>query len=873
MKKYLAVTLSLLLMMTCCFGTALGEGTSEMYDYPGESKIIRAVGDYDAALWPNQQLEATFTADAVAVDGQVDAIWQTAAASAIGKTKNISEHIKDPSAPIASGTLRTLWNGPQLFLLIEVQDATVQRGGSPMEGAMTANPAIPSDRDSVCIGVDFFNDKVNYETDTAGVFNISANGELSYFRNAMIPSLGSIFDPIHPEHTFRLGEYAAADLLDENGNVVGYCVEIALQIEGLNPDNGTQIGLDVEICDSAVLNAYSVETLNWFWQPVVTEYPEGPGLAAQVFWSHDQDTLYTDLSHERPNAVDWGDITLTGWDGETAFAASNWRITSTLAHLDSISFAKDVYTAESQARLDEARGQAEAVLNSGDAAQLQAAADALEQAVDGLRWADTKYPDPDEYEDQMTLPNPYQFFGSDRMVSSSEDWAERRAEILDLAQFYEYGYKPGAPDKMEIVSIQHFDVGAETGMGWFGPTYAACAQDKVVVSVTVGENTVEFDYTVFQPTAEQLAAAGHTDGPVPVVLSYGGDIEAYRQAGFVVVSIPAVASDTRTNEYAWGERTDAFYKLYPYARNGEGALKEVSVTMAQAWAATRVIDCLEMMAECEVEGAKDIAAAFDASRLAVTGFSYQGKYAFVAAVYDERIDVCIPGAAGASGPSPWRYVYHGQEYDFTGTAYAPADGSAATLVAFGTETIGNSVRHNRVRETELFRQFLNLGHIYAKLPGAYGFGTRLPYDQEELTATLAPRAIVLENTVNDFNDGSVADALSMTLAKSVYRNLGYDADDLVVYNYRPIVTQGDPHGSDDLQRQRTAAYLEHYFYGTPLAEDVKELLTTDPFSLPVSNGQKDTPYDYYWGGLNTITGGTEGIDGTDGWYFYQFEKE
>jgi len=30
------------------------------------------------------------------------------------------------------------------------------------------------------------------------------------------------------------------------------------------------------------------------------------------------------------------------------------------------------------------------------------------------------------------------------------------------------------------------------------------------------------------------------------------------------------------------------------------------------------------------------------------------------------------------------------------------------------------------------------------------------------------------------------------------------------------------------------------------------------------------PYDYYWGGYNTITGGRDGITGTDGWYNYQF---
>ena len=65
------------------------------------------------------------------------------------------------------------------------------------------------------------------------MFNISANGELSYFRSSNIPSLGSIFDPIHPEHAYRLKSYAAKDVEDGEGNVIGYNVEVAIQIENL----------------------------------------------------------------------------------------------------------------------------------------------------------------------------------------------------------------------------------------------------------------------------------------------------------------------------------------------------------------------------------------------------------------------------------------------------------------------------------------------------------------------------------------------------------------------------------------------------------------------------------------------------------------
>jgi hypothetical protein len=47
-------------------------------------------------------------------------------------------------------------------------------------------------------------------------------------------------------------------------------------------------------------------------------------------------------------------------------------------------------------------------------------------------------------------------------------------------------------------------------------------------------------------------------------------------------------------------------------------------------------------------------------------------------------------------------------------------------------------------------------------------------------------------------------------------------------------------------------------------------LNTDPYLLKVSNGRTESPYDFYWGGFNTITGGRNGVAGTDGWYFYKF---
>ncbi|MFA9379431.1 MAG: sugar-binding protein [Acetanaerobacterium sp.] len=834
------------------------------YDYStnaDKDNFVPYVGNYDAAANPQKNLDALFTTDAITVDGVMDDAYASST-SAIENLKPQGDYsYADGASP--GGNIHAVWNGPVLFLLVEVHDTTAVRGTLPDEGgALADSPATPTDRDSVQFGLDFYNDKVMNETDTAGMFTISSNGALYFYRNAGIPSLGSVMaDPIHPEYTNFIESYAAQDVYDADGKtVIGYNVEVAINVEKALPENDTTFGVDAQISDVAAVGG-EVKRVG------------------EVDWSHNQDSLYTDYDGSRPISVDWGNVKLAGWNGTDTFAFSNWRLTNNIRYLDSIAFPKGVYTPATQAALDEARSEADALVSAGNAdkATVDAAADTLDAAIAGLRWADTTYPDPADLPDQFTLPNPYQFFGSDQVVQSNEDWEKRSAEILDMAQFYEYGYKPGAPDKSEITKIVHINAGDQ--LYWYtrdGVDYfqdATIDQEEVTLEITVGQTTAELVYTVYLPTEEQLQSSGHTTGPVPVVLSFDGDKPELRDAGFVVVKVPkGSGGDGRSNEYAWGTRTGAFYELYPYSRNGEEALTEVSSEMAAAWSCTRVIDALETMGASQVAGAADIAAALDPSKLAVSGFSINGKYAFVSAVFDSRISVCIPGAAGASGPSPWRYVYVGHEYDWTGTPFAPAaiTEKPALQISTGTEYLANSIRHNRVRETELFRHFLTPGNFYQRLPGAYGYATRLPYDQDDLIATLAPRAIVLVNTVNDYNDGSEADSLGLQVAKSVYNTLGYDADDLVKFNQRPVQGPGDPHGTDPVQTARTGEYLNHYFYDTEMSADTDTWLNNDPFNMKVSNNNTQTPFDHYYGGFNTITGGTGGITGNDGWYYYSF---
>jgi hypothetical protein len=179
-----------------------------------------------------------------------------------------------------------------------------------------------------------------------------------------------------------------------------------------------------------------------------------------------------------------------------------------------------------------------------------------------------------------------------------------------------------------------------------------------------------------------------------------------------------------------------------------------------------------------------------------------------------------------------------------------------------------------VRETELFRHFMPYGHMYRHENGSYSYGGygRLPFDQALLVATLAPdRAILIDTNLNDYNDGAVTDNMSLEIAKGVYRTLGVDPDRFVKFNSGNYVSRGDPHGAAGAAVE--GKYLSDFFFGTQtLTAAEAGRLDVDPYLLHVSNQKTQSPYDFYWGGFNTITGGRGGSGGRDGWYFYTFPR-
>ena len=771
-----------------------------------------------AAAEAPARLEARFTEEPVPGDGTVSGPWAEAEAVPVANARG-----GGAAAPVQTetrGTLRALWDGERLFLLTEVWDATPAFSGLASPGSERSaggynyftgknDPNTYACEDGVEFSLDFYNDKGNKFEDDDGLFTVTREGLVTYERNAMVVNHSSVHAmEANREYSGRISAHAVYERPDGSGYNVFLCIELF----GTALTNGTRVGLDVMIGDSPA---------------------DGQPRTARVFWSHRDDALPAGTQDYN---ADWGELELAGWDGETPFAPDGWKLTNRLRWLDSPSFVKGVWTPETQAALDEARAGAEAALASGDKASVDKASEALEAAVAALRWGDTRYPDPMDLPAETALPNVYEFFDG-RAVTGPQDWPERRREILELAQFYEYGFKPAAPDGISLGALRW----TEGGFDW--ATFTARPAGWIVpVAVTYGGRTETVEYI--------LAVPEGLDHPAPVMLSFGADAAALLQKGVAVLEVPAsVTTDDRNdpwlNRSTGGNRAGTLRSFFPYRRDGD--LNEISNEMLAALGTSIGIDALELLAAEGVSvgtlGRAD--ELIDPGKLAVYGFSINGKYAFVSAVFDERIDVCVPSAAGATGPAVYRY---NMNYPQGGNVYSWGTVS-------GGEVLADSVRHNPGRTTELFRRFLVPGRFYAREGSDYGYGCRLPFDQEELVASLAltpregnekPRAIVLQHTVDDYADQSQGDALSLEIAKSVYAWLGYVPEDYVKFCFR----RSGGHGTDAWQTDFVADYLNWYFYDTPLSPAVEEALNTDPFAADVIGGLDGWERNY--GGLKAI---------------------
>jgi endo-1,4-beta-xylanase len=736
-----------------------------------------ALAGFCCAPAHSRALKAVFTPTPILIDGQPEEAWNRTNPNDIGIYVN-PKGTADRSSLKVSGTVQALWNGPLLYLLFRVTDPDVT----------TTDPA-DIDRSGVQIYVDQYDDKFPKFEEDDGTITISAAGQQTGNRT----NAGLRYYPA--AWSTHLQSWAAAFRSDAAGARVGYNVEVAWYIGDRPLKNGTKLGMEF------VIRAASSVT--------------GKG-QFQLYWSSAKNKGLDD------NTM-WGDLILSGWDNTSPMQLNTFMLQQNIRKATPAASSADglvpgIWT--DQSRVDRAvEAAAKALQSASQQSRIDSASRALDAALRGLR-RKGRYPDPHDLPAVNNLPDPFTFFNGAK-VHTPADWDRRREEIKDLAQYYEFGAMPAPPQSLTAVSAPN--------------TGGSPNSRSITVMVQNGGVTASFSPVLYLPTA------GTPPYPVIVEESFSAAIPpnpAFIQGGYAVLSIPTtdnlrfglhgVASDD-------GNHTGAFYSLYPYKLDEAG--DDRGVLLAWAWGASRGVDALQYLAAHD----PDYSNRLDLKKLVVTGFSRWGKAALLAGFLDDRFQVTAPGGSGSGGAAPYRYDSFGNRPFRT----APFGNVYPWGRSSGAETLGDHVRHQTHNSNEMIRRFLNDTTPAPVEPRMYrtstwGYGDQLPFDHHEIIAAIAPRAVIIDSTNDDYADNAEGDAIGYEGAKPVFQFLGVPQNLAL-----DLYIGGGGHSLKPAQAVNIVNFANNVLFGKPLAEDVRTELSTDPYL-------NARIYDRYYGGLHRM---------------------
>jgi hypothetical protein len=213
-------------------------------------------------------------------------------------------------------------------------------------------------------------------------------------------------------------------------------------------------------------------------------------------------------------------------------------------------------------------------------------------------------PDFDSLPRRNALPDPMHFLDG-RPVATEADWQERRSEIRRLLEQYVLGSFPAKPRIERVVPLEELRGDGFTVRNVrleFGPE----GKGSVRVQVTIPDGSGPRPVLMHPSLADTWAAMAIRRGYATV--GYAGNDAADDGANLV--------------------------ELYPE--------HDFAALPRRAWLAGIVIDYLETLPE------------IDSTRIALFGYSRDGKMATIAAAFDERIAALIAGSTGVGGLLPWR---------------------------------------------------------------------------------------------------------------------------------------------------------------------------------------------------------------------------
>lgn len=333
------------------------------------------------------------------------------------------------------------------------------------------------------------------------------------------------------------------------------------------------------------------------------------------------------------------------------------------------------------------------------------------------------------------LPDPFQFAEGWR-DSDFPNWERRRNEMKAGIEKYEIGPKPDCSDCTITATYTPPAAGSSTG--------------SLTVNVTRNGKTLTLTSGIYIPQ-------GMGSGPFPalipmeiasfsfdgIVFNFGaptppdyGSLPASVFQGLPIATVGYVS--TQVAGYALTSPSDhtqdPFYQLYPELCEGIcTGTSNSGEYAAWSWGVSRLIDGMEI-ATHQVNNPLPV----DMKHLAVTGCSFAGKMALFSGALDERVALTIAQESGGGGATSWRVSHdieaQGTVEDVDDTNY---DWFAGQMLQFAG-------------------------------PNVY----KLPVDQHELMAMVAPRALLETGNSEQYWLSNGSNYVASRATAKIYDTLG-----------------------------------------------------------------------------------------------------
>jgi hypothetical protein len=307
------------------------------------------------------------------------------------------------------------------------------------------------------------------------------------------------------------------------------------------------------------------------------------------------------------------------------------------------------------------------------------------------------------------LPDPFVMRDGSH-VQTKEQWAQRRDEIKELIQYYQYGQMPPPPGNVRAENIQT------------GSIHDGLAEERTLELVMGPADKVRFHVRMAIPK---------TSPPGPLSKVERGSANSFpviihntNKLGQIPIEKEILERGYLLAEYL---RTD----LDPDENNVVGCAQEAypeydwATLAVWAWGGMRTLDYALTL---------DL---IDKEKVAITGHSRGGKTALLAGALDERFAIVAPNGSGCGGAGCYRI-----------------QGEKSETLALITDPERFCYWfHPR------FREFV-------------GKEKQLPFDQHSLKALVAPRALISTDANDDLWANPEGTKATYQAAKPVFEFLG-----------------------------------------------------------------------------------------------------